>query len=306
MPETDEFWDFYWDTRLTSIETLGKRAAILAASRAIRRLAGQAGRPLRLLELGCGEGQIIATLLDAHGAICDVRASTGVDYNPRSLARCRQVAPGARWVEGDFTDPALLAGLGTFDLVLLVNALHEVFSAAFSPELGEVDTEVGKQRVAQAFSLAAGCLDPSGGLILFDGLEPPGDPRQPVRMRFLSRTARAGFEQFAREFHPFRVTFRDLDRSGLVELSQHDFARYIDKSIFLGKGLWATERFESYQYFTESEFRAAFSAQGLEITELELMTINGEKWRSQVELDPPETGFPTEHILIAAQRRSVV
>jgi SAM-dependent methyltransferase len=306
MPETDEFWDFYWDTRLSSIETLGKRAAILAASRAIRRLAGQVGRPLRLLELGCGEGQIIGTLLDAHTSICDVRASTGVDYNPRSLARCRQATPGAHWVEGDFTDAALLAGLGSFDLVLLVNALHEVFSATFSAELGEVDVEAGKRRVAQALSLAAGCLDPSGCLILFDGLEPPGDPRQPVRVRFLSRTARTEFEQFAREYHPFRVSFRDLDRTGLVELSQHDFVRYIDKSIFLGKELWASERLESYQYFTEAEFRAAFSASGLEITELEMLTVNGDKWRSRVELDPPEAGFPVEHILISAQRRCVV
>ncbi len=306
MPETDEFWDFYWDTRLTAIETLGKRAAILATSRMIRRLAGQLERPLRLLELGCGEGQIIGTLLDAHASTCDLQASTGVDYNPGSLARCRQVFPGVHWVEGDFTDPELLTSLGPFDLVLLVNALHEVFSAAFSPELGEVDVAVGKRKVERVLSLVTGCLDHNGYMLLFDGLEPPGDPRQPVRMRFLSRAARTEFEQFTREYRPFRVSYRDLDRSGLVELSQHDFARYITKSIFLGKPLWASERFESYQYFTEAEFRAAFGALGLEITELEMLTVNGDKWRSRVEMDPPEDEFPVEHILIGAQRRSVV
>lgn len=306
MPETDEFWEFYWDTRLSTIETLGKRAAILAASRTIRRLAGQTERPVRLLELGCGEGQIIGTLLDAHASSCDIKASTGVDYNPRSLAFCRQVLPRARWVEGDFTDPELLAGLGQFDLVLLVNALHEVFSAAFSPELGEVDVATGKRQVERVLSLVTGCLETGGRMLLFDGLEPPGDPRQPARIRFLSRDARNEFERFAREYHPFRVSYRDLDRTGLVELSQHDFTRYITKSIFLGKPLWASERLESYQYFTEAEFRRVFDALGLEITELETLTVNGDKWRSRVVMEPPETGFPVEHILIEAQRRSVV
>ena len=52
----DEFWEFYWESRLQALENLGKQAAIRAASRLIRRLARQVNRPIRLLEPGCGEG----------------------------------------------------------------------------------------------------------------------------------------------------------------------------------------------------------------------------------------------------------
>jgi hypothetical protein len=45
MQEENDFWDFYWETRLLPMENLGKRAAILAASRLMRFLAGPADRP---------------------------------------------------------------------------------------------------------------------------------------------------------------------------------------------------------------------------------------------------------------------
>ena len=79
MPDTDEFWDFYWETRLLPMENLGKRVAILAVSGLIRRLARQVGHPLRLLELGCGEGQVIGSLVDTHAQLCSFQGSVGVD-----------------------------------------------------------------------------------------------------------------------------------------------------------------------------------------------------------------------------------
>ncbi len=304
MPDSDDFWDFYWELRLLSMENLGKRAAILAASRLIRRLAAQANPSVRLLELGCGTGQIIGTLVDAHSQVCDASTSVGVDYNAQSLAQCRRDYPGLQWVEGDFTDLHLLAGLGKFDLVLLVNALHEVFSAEYSSELGEVDVPIAKQRVAQALAGAAGCLDPRGWLVLFDGLEPPGDPHQKRCIRFRNSQARDEFDLFARQYRPFRIAYREMDDPLSIELSQRDFTRYLTKSIFLGKHLWETERLESYQYFTEEEFRASFARLGLEISELLPMTVNAEKWRYRVETDPSEAGFPQEHVLILAQSGS--
>ncbi|MCL4562103.1 MAG: class I SAM-dependent methyltransferase [Chloroflexi bacterium] len=304
MAETDEFWDFFWETRLLPMETLGKREAILAASRMIRSLAQKTARPLRILELGCGEGQIMGTLLDAHAQLCDVHASVGIDVDRQALSHCRRAYPGVRWVEGDFTDRELLLGLGKFDILLLVNALHEVFSEGYSPELGEVDVPEAKQRVEQALAAAAGCLAPGGCLILFDGLEPPGDPFQRLRIHFLSDQARDEFELFARQYRPFRIVARQIEYPQSVELSRRDFTRYITKSIFISKPLWETERFESYQYYSEVEFREVFARRGLEILELATLTVNGEKWRSRVEVEPSDAEFPQEHILILARAAS--
>jgi SAM-dependent methyltransferase len=259
-------------------------------------------RPLKLLELGCGEAQIIGAVVDGHGQECSRRESVGVDYLHSSIQRCRRDYPGMTFIEGDFTDPALLAKLGQFDMVLLVNALHEVFSMTYSEELGEVDVPLAKARCADAFARAAERLAPGGYLLLFDGLEPPGDLQRRVRIRFLTIQAREDFDTFVREYHPFRITPHPRPDRFSVELSLRDFTRYIDKSIFLGKHLWPHERFESYQYYNESEFRAAFERAGLEIRELRTLTENYEKWASIVEIETPGEDFNAEHILIVGQK----
>jgi SAM-dependent methyltransferase len=313
MPDHDIFWDVYWETRLLPMENLGKRAAILAASRLIRELAPQAGRPLRILELGSGEGQVIGALLDAHFQECSREFSAGVDYSASSIARCRQDYPGLTCVHGDFVDSELLAGLcaglgtgsdplpGAFDLILLVNALHEVFSDCLIPGRTEIDVPAAKQQVAHALQGAVSCLEPGGWLVLFDGLEPSGDLNQLLRIRFRDDHIRHEFETFAEEYRPVQIKYRHLETLLCVELTRQDFTRYLTKSIFLGKALWESERLQSYQYYTEEEFRSAFARVGLEIVELRTLTMNEEKWRYRVEIETPGARFPDEHVLILAR-----
>lgn len=303
MSDNDPFWDFYWEVRLRDIEDLGKREAILALSQLIRRLSDASGQSVRLLELGCGEGQIIGPLFQAHALVRSIDASVGVDYKSQSLAVCRRNYPGLRFVEGDFTDPQLLGQLGQFEIVLLVNALHEVFSSAYSEALGEVDVPDAKRRVDLALSGAINCINPGGYLVLFDGLETSGELQQKLRLRFRTPHARDDFFFFVQEYRPFRITYNFVGDAYTVELSWRDFTRYITKSIFLGKPLWQTERLESYQYFTEDEFRLALTRQGLLIHELRTLTVDYEKWLNLVEIITPGCDFPAEHILILAQKR---
>ncbi|NMC79253.1 MAG: hypothetical protein GYA59_07830 [Chloroflexi bacterium] len=123
-----------------------------------------------------------------------------------------------------------------------------------------------------------------------------------LRIRFHDEQIRQEFENFVRQYRPLRITYRQVEDPLCVELSRRDFTRYITKSIFIGKRLWDTERFESYQYFTEEEYRAAFARQGLEICELGILTMNDEKWRRQVEIVTDGVTFPDEHILILARQ----
>ena len=284
------------------MENLGKREAILAAAGLIQRLSQQAGRPLRVLEPGCGEGQVIGTLADGLAQYCAVNDVIGIDYLAQSIARCRRDFPGLQFLEGDFTDPLVLAGLKQYDLILLVNTLHEVFSAGYSEELGEVDVPAAKQSVERALSGLVDRLAPGGWLLLFDGVEPPGDLSERLEIRFFDRQARADFETFAREYVPFKITCRETGHPLQIELSRRDFTRYITKSIFLRKHLWQSERKESYQYFTQEEFQSLFPRLGLRIVHMRTLTMNEEKWRRLVEIVTPGVNFPQEHILIEAQR----
>lgn len=302
MPESDSLWDFYWEVRLRAFEHLGKREAILALSRLIRQQFAQIGRGLRMLELGCGEGQIIGSLADAHIRDRAVQTAVGIDYKHASVLRCQKDFPDVRCIEGDFTDAALLTSLGEFDIIILVNALHEVFSAQYSPALDEVDAEVGKQQVRLAFQRAVEMAAPGGYVVLFDGLEMPGDLQQPLRVRMLNRETREHFAIFAETYQPFRITYREVDGPYEIELSRRDFTRFLTKSIFLGKPLWKTERLESYQYFQEAEFRSLFADAGWEIETLRTFTENEEKWSNKVEILTPGVSFPQEHILITAHK----
>jgi hypothetical protein len=302
MPESDGFWDFYWEMRLQELQNLGKRAAILTASKLIRRLSERTGQIVRLLELGCGEAQIIGALVEAHSQVPGINASVGVDYIHSAILTCRARYPMMKFVEGDFTHPELLQGLGTFEVVLMVNALHEVFTSGFSSKLGEIDVPEAKHRVEKAFAGAVDCLVPGGWVVLFDGLETTGDLSEIIRLRFRSGQARSHFKTFAREYHPFKISYHEADDPFCVELSRRDFTRYITKSIFLGKALWQTERLESYQYFNEAEFRTEVARAGLVIRELRTLSVDEEKWHNVVQIETPGVNFPVEHILIVAQK----
>lgn len=297
MPESDELWNLYWEVRLQALEDLGKREAILAASQLVRVMSEAPGGRLRLLELGCGDGQVIGALVGAHPSIT---AAVGVDYSHPAIVKCRKAYPSVSFVEGDFTDPALLQDLGQFDLILFVNSLHEVFSSTISLELGEVDVLMAKKRVEKALAGAAQLLTPGGYLVLFDGLEYSGDTTQWVTIRFRNWQASRRFVTFANEYRPFRISSRATGDPFVIELPLRDFARYIDKSIFLEKRLWLTERLESYQYYTQAEFLEVFSRLGLYIDELRTLTVNYEKWQAEVEILTPGVDFPVEHILILA------
>jgi len=302
--ESGEFWDFYWEVRLQALEDLGKAEAIRAVSDLIRTRAQRGDQPLRLLELGCGEGQIIGTLVEAHAQVRSINASIGVDYSARAIEACRRTYPGMKFICGDFTDRSLLAELGQFEIVLLVNALHEVFSSVHIPESGEVDVPSAKRQVEKALEGAVERLAPGGTLALFDGLEPAGDPQEVLRIRFRDGQARRRFEIFTQEYRPFRPRFREVDGPTCVELSRRDFTRYITKSIFLGKQLWQTERLESYQYYNEGEFREAAARLGLTLFHVRTLTANYEKWRGEVEIETSGVDFPEEHILILANKGS--
>ncbi len=182
------FWDFYWENRLQHLQGQGKGFAIQAASRLIRSRGS-----LSILELGCGEGQILGSLLEAHGDRSAIETSLGVDLDIQALKTARKQYPSFRFIEGDFTDALFLHNLGTFDLILLVNALHHVFSAAYDEELGQINSLVGKEAVRKTFAEIQNCLNPGGTLLLFDGCEAPGDPHTHVEFRFHDRRRKAGF-----------------------------------------------------------------------------------------------------------------
>ena len=76
---------------------------------------------LRCLDVGCGWGQL-TRVLGALGAV----EPTGMDIVPELIAKLAESHPAYRWICGSPTDEALLATLGSFDVVFAVEVLQAV------------------------------------------------------------------------------------------------------------------------------------------------------------------------------------
>src|SRR5215813_3877366 len=70
----------------------------------------------RVLELGCGTGDLLAALKPSFGI--------GVDFSAGMIAEARKTHPDLTFVAGDVEDPAFLRSLpGPFDAIVVVDTL---------------------------------------------------------------------------------------------------------------------------------------------------------------------------------------
>ena len=70
----------------------------------------------RMLELGCGTGDLLAALKPSFGV--------GVDFSAGMIAQARQAHPGLTFLVGDIEDAAFVRSLpGPFDVIVVVDTL---------------------------------------------------------------------------------------------------------------------------------------------------------------------------------------
>src|ERR1700760_887798 len=70
----------------------------------------------RVLELGCGSGDLLAALEPSYGV--------GVDFAPSAIARAKARHPGMNYIVGDAEDPATLAAIeGPFDYIVIADTI---------------------------------------------------------------------------------------------------------------------------------------------------------------------------------------
>jgi SAM-dependent methyltransferase len=70
----------------------------------------------RVLELGCGRGDLLAALQPSYGV--------GVDFSPTAIARARERHPNLLFREGDVEDPETFAAIeGPFDYVVVADTI---------------------------------------------------------------------------------------------------------------------------------------------------------------------------------------
>lgn len=299
--EAKGLWKNYWHERQRSLRiSKGKIRAVTAAFQIAERLAKKSVQPIRVIELGCGEGHILGELLkmcEANGI--PIGEWIGVDNQAGIIARARRLYPQIDFLVADYASQPL--GLKPFDLVLLVGTLHEVYSASRSVALREIDPVLGRKAVEQAISYCARLVADSRYIVVFDGIEHSLSNDFEVTLNFQSANALNEFRKFAGEYEAFRVRYKEVggDR---IRISMRDFTRYITKTRFLNGDLWEIEKWESYQYFSESAFRACLRSLGIKVLKLQCSSPHLKDWRSRVRIETADVDFPKENILIVGRR----
>src|SRR5882757_11325226 len=70
----------------------------------------------RVLELGCGRGELLAALEPSYGV--------GVDFGAKTIAKAKELHPGLHFVLGDVENPATLAPIeGPFDYIVIADTI---------------------------------------------------------------------------------------------------------------------------------------------------------------------------------------
>jgi SAM-dependent methyltransferase len=71
---------------------------------------------LRVLEIGCGTGDVLAGLKPSYGL--------GIDFSPAMIAQAKRLHPDLHFQIGDVEDPEFIASLpGPFDVILIVDTM---------------------------------------------------------------------------------------------------------------------------------------------------------------------------------------
>jgi SAM-dependent methyltransferase len=105
----------YAETNLDELDRGGKfNAAYREDDRKFMRFLIPPGK--RVLELGCGRGDLLAELEPSYGV--------GVDFGARTIAKASELHPDLHFVLGDVEDPATLAGIeGPFDYIVIADTI---------------------------------------------------------------------------------------------------------------------------------------------------------------------------------------
>ena len=159
----------------------------------LKRLSGHV-KPGKIVEFGCGSGFVLEVLsVDFADSII-----VGVDDAMGELVKLvekdlKNTVPIKADIFHDiFPD-------GTFDTALFVATLHEVFS------------DLGREKVEDAFRVAHDVLKNNGVLIIQDFLKP--SPKS-VEMALKNEETRRKFLRFADEFRPRKVKFEETKDGG--------------------------------------------------------------------------------------------
>jgi SAM-dependent methyltransferase len=210
-------------------------------------------KPHRIAELGCGSGFVLGFLADRFPQCMIVGTDNRFD-------RLEQVAttkrPNVLTVMSDVTERSFPEE--TFHTVLLIAALHEVFS--YRGEKAMLDTIAnGRDMLAE-----------EGVMIIQDFIRPA---QQPVEISFKNRQTEARFRRFVDEFRPRRIRFGES--KGGVTVDMADAIEFMGRYRCPSEQEWCEGMAETHFFYTADQYRRAALRIGLDAKDLRVLQTSG-------------------------------
>lgn len=232
-----------------------------------------------ILDLGCGIGALTTRLAEKFPSTLIV----GIDRSKYLLSRLPR-KKNIVTVLGDI--PAIPLKNHSFDLVVAVQVLHEIFHFK------------GAKALITTFQNVSHLLRKDGEFIILDHFN-PGDASISFK---LPEELRRKLREFQSKFKPRKTTYYDSSE-GWIRSSVRDFCDFVTKIWALNSGLEEEEMSETHTPFTRQELETLVQEAGFEVVHVTSLTpLDRHLQHYGITVERVEK-LPNRHILLKARKR---
>ena len=232
-----------------------------------------------ILDLGCGIGALTTRLAERFPSTLIV----GIDRSKYLLSRLPRKMNIVTML-GDI--PAIPLKNHSFDLVVAVQVLHEIFHFK------------GAEALIRTFQNVFHLLRKDGEFIILDHFNPNDTP---ISFK-LPQELRKKLREFQSKFKPRKTAYYDSS-DGWIRSSVCDFCDFVTKIWALNSGLEEEEMSETHTPFTRQELENLVQEAGFEVVHVTSLTpLDRHLQYYGITVERVER-LPNRHILLKARKR---
>lgn len=257
-------------------------------------------KKVRILDIGCNDGRLLEILqhIAQTNGFADKIELFGLDKNDTSIEQAKQIPNlSATYYSANLCSPSTLPK-NTFDIIIAINTLHEVFSEYLVQE----NLEKAKLYTEKVYSYIISMLSATGCLVVYDGLAvSETSNKHHVMFKFRTPEAKKKMLKIVEGYKLFEMNCQELGK-GVYSMSGSDLLRSLALMKYVDTPLWEIESKQSYQYFSYEEFVSLFEKEKCVVETV--AQLNGDRglWMNYVEILSKSTEFPPKSIIITATK----
>lgn len=254
------------------------------------------GKVCKILDVGCFNGSMLNRILqDVPQDIRPHVKCIGVDNDVIVLISGHRKFRNVGFVCGSPTYPLPLSY--GFDVAILSNILHEVFSESYLQEKSHVSAI---NTTISAISNTSNLLVDRSYLVIQDGILPE-DSERLVDIRFHDENSFHEFLRFCKEYF-YQVPFTSLSNNK-IRLSLHSLSLFLTKRRYLSTGYWSLEANQIYPIFSESDYRRILSSLGYDVISCNFSKVSESNRKFDFVYSEQQSLCPAKNVVIVARKK---